>query len=127
MMSYLFKKVPLERESLHSVGGTSIFIALFQHIYIRAVLKTDVNFSSLPLVIFFSLYLLFENQGKTRMELCPRILHHILHSRVEAVTQAPLSQFAKSSPCFRRCTIQQNYNYSKKILSTQKSKSTFKL
>ena len=33
----LEKKVPMEKESSHSVGGTSTFIALFPHIYIIGV------------------------------------------------------------------------------------------
>ena len=31
------KKVPMEKESSHSVGGTSTFIALFPHNYIIGV------------------------------------------------------------------------------------------
>ena len=33
----LEKKVPMEKESSHSVGGTSSFIAVFLHIYIIGV------------------------------------------------------------------------------------------
>ena len=34
MTSYLLKKVPMEMESSHSMGGASTFIALSVHIHI---------------------------------------------------------------------------------------------